>query len=147
MIYPCHVTNEIVSRISFQSLVSSGFCSLGTIAQYEPFSQQINANLTFIDVHLKTKLGKESLLKVEQSNSRTAAAVFLQHRDVHRPLEFLSSASHPWLKSDEGLIAFVICLSWRLCGLSLHRQGQPVCLISESMVTSRWMDLMVVTSA
>jgi hypothetical protein len=58
-------------------------------------------------VHLETKHGKESLLKVERSNSRTAAAVFLQHRDVHRPLEFLSSASHPWSERDEGLITLV----------------------------------------
>jgi hypothetical protein len=55
-----------------------------------------------------TKLGKESLLKAEQSSDINciAAAVFLQHRDVHQPLEFLSSASHPWLESDEGLITF-----------------------------------------
>jgi hypothetical protein len=78
------------------------------IAQYEPFSQQINTNLTFIDVHLETNLDKKSLLKVEQSNDINclAAAVFLQHRDLDQPLEFLSSASHPSLESDEGLITF-----------------------------------------
>jgi len=33
-------------------------------------------------------------IKVERSNNRVVAAVFLQHLDVHRqPLEFLSSAS------------------------------------------------------
>jgi hypothetical protein len=62
-------------------------------------------------VHLEAKFGKESLLKVEQSSNINcvAAAVFLQHResDVHQPLEFLSSASHPWSEGDEGLITLM----------------------------------------